>query len=74
MPTTSALYFIIKECQEQISKRGWEVTLSHCYRKANRIRNHFANLGVSQNSSLIIFESPSRPISTMLFEDVYEIF
>ena len=51
------LYFIIKECRELMTRSEWEIKISHCYRKANRAADYFANLRVTQNNPLVIFDS-----------------
>ncbi|KAJ8422385.1 hypothetical protein Cgig2_012101 [Carnegiea gigantea] len=64
------LHFIIKECQALVSSCEWEVKLHHCYREANRAVNHFANLGVDQNTPIVLYETPLMFALSILFEDV----
>ena len=68
------LYFIIKECQDLLFNRAWGIRFNHCYREANRVADHMANLGVEQSSSMVTFDSPPTSVGSLLFEDVSGIF
>ena len=57
-----------------MSQRDWEVKLSHYYREANRIADHFANLGLGQILPLVIFDYPPRLIRIMLREDAFGVY
>lgn len=68
------LYFIIKECQELIYNDEWEVKLQYCYREANKIADFLANLGVQQDTPIIIFDSPPAAALPLLLEDVFGVY
>ena len=53
-----ALHVIIKECQDLLFNRTWDIMFNHCYRKANRVADHMANIGVGQPPPIVIFDSP----------------
>ena len=67
-------YFIIKECQTYIYNLGWDVVIEHCYRAANIVADHLANLGIEQQETLIFFDSSSASIKTFLFEDLCGVY
>jgi len=64
------LNFIVKECQELIANGGWKVKLEYCYKEANRVGDHFADIGVEQNSPFVTFDSPPNSALPLLIEDV----
>jgi len=60
-----ALHFIIKECQDLLFNRAWEISFNHCYRETNRVADHMANIQVGQ-SPLLLFSTP-LPFQLALF-------
>jgi len=55
-----ALYFIIKECRELLFNKTWETNIKHCFREANHVTDHLANLGVEQALPLAVFDIPNH--------------
>lgn len=53
----SPFVHIIRKCKALLSREGWKVTLSHCYREANRVVNWLSNYGVTSAQRLVIFEA-----------------
>lgn len=49
---------VIKYCKDLIVTQQWVITISHCYRKANKVADWLANKGVNQIAKLEIHTSP----------------
>ena len=57
--------------------RDWEAKIDHCYREANPVADHLANIGatgVDQKSAMIVYACPPNSVLNKLFEDIYGAF
>ena len=61
---------IIKECQQLIRLQDWVVKITHCFREANKVADHLANMRVDQNELFVSFDSPSILLILDLVEDI----
>ncbi|XP_021849494.1 uncharacterized protein [Spinacia oleracea] len=69
-PANSPYIHIIHKCKTLIARQGCEVTISHCYRKANRAADWLANFGVDSDQKLVFLEAVLRDLQTVLLEDL----
>lgn len=53
-----------------LKRQGWEVSIQHCYREANRVADWLANYGVEMEQRLIIFEAVPVDLRNVLMEDL----
>lgn len=65
----SPAFHLIRRCKSLINREGWEVTVHHCYREANRAADWLANYGVGMEQNLLIFEAVPLDLRTILLED-----
>ena len=47
-------YSLIQQCKNLISGLGWQVLISHCYRKANTVVDKITNIGVQLNGQFCV--------------------
>ncbi|KAJ8441387.1 hypothetical protein Cgig2_009095 [Carnegiea gigantea] len=63
-------YFIIQEYRKLVLDGSWRISLTHCFREANRAANSLANLGVNQSPPIIFFDYASNFMYSVLLEDI----
>ena len=69
-PANSPYIHIIRKCKALICRPEWKVTVSHCYREANRAADWLANFGVSLDQRLLVLEAVPGDLQTVLLEDL----
>ena len=61
---------LITQCKEQIAQEGWEVKVSHCYRKeANQVGDRLAKLWINKELGVVYFSSPPKEALDVLNAD-----
>lgn len=70
IPKNSPYIHIIRKCRSLIRRQEWEVTISHCYREANRAVDWLANFGVDMTPKVVIFEAVPVGLHAVLLEDL----
>lgn len=69
-PSTSPYIHIIRKCKTLINRPEWEVTITHCYREANRVADWLANYGVNADLTVVIFEAVPMDLKAVKLEDI----
>ncbi|KAJ8436976.1 hypothetical protein Cgig2_012263 [Carnegiea gigantea] len=49
---------LLSECKSLIESRDWEVKVSHCFREANQVADHLANLSLTMPSTYYELSAP----------------
>lgn len=62
----SPFFHIVRECRSILRRQGWEVTVQHCYREANRVADWLANFGVDMEQRFTVLRRSLR-----IFEAFY---
>lgn len=70
IPPNSPYIHIIRKCRALIPRQEWEVTISHCYREANRATDWLANYGVAMSMDVVMFEAAPVGLQAVLLEDL----
>ena len=60
---------LLHQCQELINQVGWQVTISHCFREANKVADALANIGCNLQSGVAMYERPPNEVKELLFAD-----
>ena len=61
--------FLLKQCTELLSWNGWEVKVTHCFREANQTADRLANLEVTLDLGVQMFQSPPTEVTEVFKAD-----
>ena len=61
---------VVNQCKQLINQNGWTVTLTHCYREANRAADWLANHGLDGDKLYDTFASLPTDLAKVLREDL----
>ena len=60
---------LLLQCRDLIYWDRWNVRISHCFRDANQTADGLANLGVTMNLGVTIFQIPPLEVRDVLYAD-----
>jgi len=60
---------ILKKCKDLMNKMDWEVKISHCYHKSNKVLDELANLVTVKELGFIFLQNLSLEWRDVLYVD-----
>jgi len=61
---------LIMKCTDIIARDDWEVKVSHCYSKINRVLDRLPNLGIEKDLGVVYFQSRPKEVINAMNADV----
>jgi len=62
-------HFLVQQCTQFLRDEDWEVTITHCFRETNQVADILANIGITKNVGVVMYQTPPMEVQSILYYD-----